>query len=57
MSVNTKMNLMSSYILVLSVHIQFPLIDVGGIPEQVWNCLKCIGRVWVLTTTSSRLTS
>jgi hypothetical protein len=35
MPVNTKMNLMSSYLLILSVHIWLPLIDVGVIPEQV----------------------
>jgi hypothetical protein len=22
------------------------LIDVGAIPEQVWNCLMCMGHVW-----------
>jgi hypothetical protein len=57
MPVNTKMNFMWSYLPILSIHIWFPLIDVGAIPEQVWNCLMCMGHVWALTTTSSRLTS
>jgi hypothetical protein len=57
MPVVTEMNLMSSYLLILSVHIWFPVIDAGAIPEQVWNCLACTGHVWALTTTSSSLTN
>jgi hypothetical protein len=47
MPVNTEMNLMSSYLLILNEHIRFPLIDAGAISEQVW----------ALTTTSLGLTS
>jgi hypothetical protein len=57
MPIVTKMNLILSYLVILSVHIWFPLIDVGAIPEQVWNCLICMGHVLAFTTTSSRLTS
>jgi hypothetical protein len=46
MLVNTEMNLMSSYLLILSViTYMFPLIDVGAIPEQVWDCLMCTDHV------------